>query len=458
MTARARGRLARLVLVFIGFYCVESAAGARQPASAPPQLPLLRLPDAIQAALKQSPSIARALHLANAASEQIQEAEAGLMPSLAVQGAATNGPLGAPAFGPPGVQGLAADPLKKHYGAGLNVLLTLYDFGRTQHLVGARRALLEAARADTATQQAIVVLGVQVAYLNVLRDQQIVGVRAADVRRREATVQQARALVEAGLRAEVDLTQAQANLAESRVALAAAENEVQLAFAALNNAMGETRLTAYQLEAPPAPTATVQPAEPLMRQAVERRPELRRASEQLRSADQSIRAARSDLLPRLDSVASAGWLNPSSAITNNKPFAVGVLLTIPLYTGGAAEGRLAEERERRAAAEASRKEVEEAVKLQVARAWLAVQTRETQLQSAQAQAEAARSSLQQATERYRLQLSTFEELLAVEAAAIRADTQLVNDQFDLQQARAELDWASGETLRLVPPTPPVRRK
>lgn len=418
----------------------------------------LTLQEAIRTALKQSPALARSAHDALAAADRVREAQAGSMPSLAIQGAATNGPAGAPAFGPPGLQGMAADPLKKHYAGGLNLLLPLYDFGRTQHLVGARRALLEAARADATTQEANVILGVEEAYLNVLRQQKALEVHQANVRRREATVTQVKAHVDAGLRADVDLQLANANLAEANVALAAAENDVHLAFAALNNAMGETRLAEYRLEPPVPSNAAPASADSLMQQAVRQRPELRSAAQQVLSADQSIRAAKSDLLPRIDSVASVGWVNPSNLIADNKPFGVGVMLTIPLYTGGAAEGKIAEEKERRAAAMASRREVEEAVKLQVARAWLNVRTRQAQVVSAQAQVVSARSSLDQATERFRLQLNTFEELLSAEAAGVRADTQLVNAQYDLQQARAELDWAAGATPNVRPGVLPTKRK
>ena len=56
-------------------------------------------------------------------------------------------------------------------------------------------------------------------------------------------------------------------------------------------------------------------------------------------------------------------------------------------------------------------------------------------------------ALQLASERYRLQLSTFVELTDTEAASIRAKAALANAQYDLQQARALLGWATGDTYR-----------
>lgn len=425
---------------FLAVCLIPAAACAQSPRP-------LTLQQAMQRALQSNPSIARLSHLAGAASERVKEARAGWMPSVAAVASATDGPTGAPAFG---VTGIAGDPLKKHYGAGVNIVQTLYDFGRTGYLVGARTALLRAAEQDTATQQAQVLVGVQEAYLDVLRRQQLVTVREAVVKQREAAVAQAQTFVTAGLAADVDLQLAKADLAEAQGALAAARNDVRAGFAALNSAMGDTSLTEYALSPTSLPTAPLPPVEGLMTDAVRNRPELRSAVFLVEAAEQSIRSARSDLLPRFDGIASVGAINPSKLVLENKNYAVGLAITAPLYTGGAVEGRIGEEKERREAAAALQRETAEAVKLQVARAYMNVQTREAQRAAARDQAAAARSSQQQAAERYRLQLTSIVELTAAESAAARAETAVVNAEFDLQTARAELDWAAGS---LLPPAP-----
>ncbi len=409
----------------------------------------LTLDQAMRSALAKHPSLQRALHLTGAAKERVREAQAGIMPSLAIQSTATNGPAGAPAMG---LQGLAGDPLKKHYGTGLNLIQPIYDFGRTQHLSASRRMLEGSAREDEDIQRAAVLLNVQAAYMNVLRAQQLVGVQQDNVRQRSETLRQAQAFADAGLKADVDAQLARANLADARVALIAAQNGVRAGFAALNNAMGETKLTEYELE--PSKQATdiaVSSAESLMTRALEQRPEMLGAGFQVRAADQSVRAARSELLPRLDGIGSVGYINPSKLISDNKPFAVGAAVTIPIFTGGLVEGKIAEEKQKREAVVAGKSELEEAVKLQVARAWLTVQTREEQLKATQEQLTAANSSLQQATERYRLQLNTFVEVITAEVAATRARAAMVDATYDLELARADLNWAIGATVRRFAP-------
>lgn len=440
------------------FLLAVGGAQAQEP------LPRLTLEQAFSTALKQHPSLQRALAQTAAVGARIRQAQSGQMPSLVLQGSATDGPLGAPAFGPLGnpglngtpplnLQGLTGDPVKKQYGASLTLTLPLFDFGRTQHLVAARRGLLNAAQEDAETQKALVLLGIQQSYLNVLRLQQLSALQKENVLQRETTVRQARLFVESQLKSGVDLQLSQANVAEAQSALLGAQNEVRFAFARLNNAMGETKLTEYQLQQDaslPVSGTGSQPAltiEEAYRRAVTQRPELKSLFAQRQAADQSVRSVKSEMLPRFDAIASVGVINPSAIIQNDKNYAVGLAISIPLYTGGAIEGRISEEKQKREVAAAQEREIAEQIKLQVSRAWLDVQAREAQVRAAQEQVTSADASLKLAGERYRLQLNSLVELSDAEAIALRARTGLVNARHDLELAYAIRDWATGETYR-----------
>ncbi|HLK59163.1 MAG TPA: TolC family protein [Chthonomonadaceae bacterium] len=430
-------RILRLVL-----FCALATAGLPAVAQDAPRK--LTLEEAMRTALKQSPALQQTTHQAAAAGARVRQAQAGFLPTLSVQSSATDGPLGAP---PLGLQGLAGDPLKKHYGTSLNLIQSLYDFGRTQHLVAARQSLLQAAEEDIQTRKALVLLETQQAYLNVLRTQQLANLQQDNLKQREATVEQAKLFAGKGLKAEVDVQLALADASDARVTVIAAQNDIRFAFAELNSVMGETKLTEYLLDNPIKPEfyLKVPKIETLIKDALAQRPELRSLTLQRAAADQSVQAARSELLPHLDAVASFGALTPSSAIPHDRDYAVGVAVTIPLYTGGAVEGRITEEKQKREALIAQRNELEEAIKLQVTHAWLDVQTRAVQVQAAREQVTAATDSRQLASERYRLQLNTIVELTAAEAIFTRAQTQLINAQYDLDLAGLALEWSVGLT-------------
>src|SRR5262249_8109556 len=146
---------------------------------------------------------------------RVEQARSGLRPTISLQGTATDGPLGAPAFGPlnnPGLNGvapvalsgMAGDPVKKQFGGGLNLAQPLFDFGRTQNLVASRKDAQGAVRQESQTEAALVLLEVQQAYYHVLRVEQLVAVARENVKQRETTREQAKVLADAGLRPGID--------------------------------------------------------------------------------------------------------------------------------------------------------------------------------------------------------------------------------------------------------------
>jgi outer membrane protein len=410
----------------------------------------------MQAALKKHSQLQKSEALAASSQARVTQARSGQQPSLSLQGVASRGPTGAPAFGPLnnpglngvpplGVQGMAGDPVKKQFGGGLNLSQNLYDDGRTRLLVASRTNAALALEADTDTQRAQILLAVQQSYFAVLRAQRLDTIQKENLRQREATATQAKAFAESGIKSEVDSLLAVANVAEAKGLLAGTGNDIQASFAQLNNAMGETNLTAYLLEASPI-LPLPETLEKALALAQSQRPELKGLALQRRSADEAAASLRRELRLRVDGIASLGAVNPGTLIRNNQNLGVAVAITLPLSTGGAVEGRITEEERRRDAYAAQQREALETVKLQVTRVWLDVQTREAQLVATKAQIEAVSAALQLAQERYRLQLSTLVELTDAEAQVLKAKLALVNADEALALARATLSWATGTTL------------
>jgi len=437
-------------------------------AHAEPDVQPLSLKEAIQRALAHRPELRGAVADVGAAGARLLEARSGYLPTILLQGSATDGPLGAPAFGPlenPGLfgtqplslEGLSADPLKKHYGAGLSLTESIFDFGRTQHLIAARSEQMTAARSDQVTAEADVALSVTQAYFGVLRAARLSRLQESNLTQRESTLKQARAFFDAKLRSGVDLELAAANAADAKAAAIAAQGNLKIAFAELNHAMGETGLTEFRLEeAPTQPLPSPATAEAAMDEAAKHRPEVLGAAALSRAADQTLRGVESELMPRLDAIASFGAVVPSPLISANKNYALGLALTIPIYTGGFVEGRVSEEREHRHAANARVEAVREAVRLQAARAFIDVQTREAQVSAAREEVVAGDRSLKLASERYHLELGTIVELTEAETLALAARTRLAEAEYALDLARAELQWAMGARAPMRTPRGEIR--
>lgn len=421
----------------------------------------LTLREAMLSALKGRPELVAARSQVDASAARLRQARSGTLPNIILQGVATDGPAGAPTFGPlenPAIlgtnpmslEGLAADPLKKQFGAGITINQPLFDFGRTAHLSAAKSNLVQASIQDAETQAASVLLEVQRSYFEVLHRKSILNVREQDQIQRRSTLEQARAFVEAQIRSGVDLQTALANESESKSQLLAAQNDLLIAYAQLNHDMGSTTLSTPELDSikrDSRPIDLPTSSEEALDMALKHRPEVLSLEKQSLAASQMIKGIRNELLPRLDFIGSVGALRPSSLITTDKNYAVGVALSIPIFTGGYVEGRLSEERSKKNLVDAQAKALIEGVKLQATKTWLDERTARSQVETRKIQKVAADKALELASERYRLKLSSLVELNEAESLAVRAAEQLASAEFALEIANSNLAWATGSTLK-----------
>jgi outer membrane protein len=418
------------------------------------EAPPLLLAQARQRALEHHAQLARSRSQAQQAQARITQAQAAEHPTVFLQAMVSRGPTGAPAFGPlnnpglngvppQGLAGLAGDPIKKQFGASLNLQQTLLDGGRTKDLVASRSLAAEAEQSAGRVQQAQVLLLVDRAYLAVLRAERKMQIAQESLRQREILEQQAKLFSESGLKSGVDAQLALASVAEARGALLSAKSERLSATAALNHAMGETGLREWTLTLPGSPTLPRTLADAL-ELGIKQRPELRAVMLLRQSAEAATASLKKEFRPRVDGIASLGALNPGPLIRNNQLWAVGLAVTMPLSTGGAIEGRITEEQRRGEAAENQERELREQVRLEVTQAWLEIEAKTALLEAATAQVTAAETARVLAEERYKLQLNTLVELTDAEAQALKARLLVVGAEYELALARATLRWALGE--------------
>lgn len=110
-----------------------------------------------------------------------------------------------------------------------------------------------------------------------------------------------------------------------------------MGFAALNLAMGVEGRSAYELEPVSLEMEAVQPLGRLLERALTARPELLAAEQQVRAAGAFLGAARSERLPRLTAVASAGYARFETVARDRWVARLGFSLAV--FTGFAIDSR-----------------------------------------------------------------------------------------------------------------------
>jgi outer membrane protein len=194
-------------------------------------------------------------------------------------------------------------------------------------------------------------------------------------------------------------------------------------------------------------------AEEAFRLAEQNRPELRQIATQAQVFEHLASAARAGKRPLLVGVASGGKINPVPLFeASDKPWAVGVALTVPLFTGGLVEGQIEEARRGAMAARESRTELSNAVRQQVTGSIANLAAAEESIRLAEAQRIRAQDLLSLATQRYQAQLGSIVELTQAQVAFATAENDLIRARYDRELARAAFAFATGKRYGSDEPT------
>lgn len=267
----------------------------------------------------------------------------------------------------------------------------------------------------------------------------------------------ARLLVEAqerfriGDRPVIDTHEAAARAASLRSRRLAAETDLELKRVALSDLTGlRTVDTPLHLPLAAPRSDDVGALADWLAQVSERNPGLRVAEARLRAAEQEQRKTSTALSPSLDLVAQigrerlsgSGDFGGASNTSSNR--AVGVQLSVPLYTGGWRGARQTEARARVAKAQADLERARQQVALQTRSVWLDLAVGSGQESALAAAAVASLARLDATRVGRRAGDRTTQELLDAENDAAAAELALIEARVRLLTNRLRLFALGGQ--------------
>ncbi len=406
---------------------------------------VLSMNQAIALALEQQPVIAAAQHALHAGEARTEQVRAPLYPQVDASVIGTAGSLRSNAFLRP--SGSLIQPNQTDFTAGVNVSQLLYDFGQTSAQIAANQFAAQALGEDVMTQKANVVVNVQRAYYEGLKRQRLVQIAEQTVREREVIKRQVDSLYRQQLKAKLDLDLVQVELSTAEVELLRAKNDLKASYANLNNTMGVTDPNEYILEDTAASVAETRPLDSLLTISVDKRPEMLAVRERARAAEQRIHAANDKHFPTVQAVGSAGdteHLDGRPNLREGGWWGAGVVLSVPLFTGYLIENQVTEANEQYQEAQATARNIEQAIRLEVTNAFLTVQTLAQQIKAIEVLVNQTKEALQLAQQRYRLGLSSIVEVTQGEVVVTSAETKLAETQYEEKAAEALLTYSIGE--------------
>ena len=399
----------------------------------------LTLAEARRLAVQNNPQFASARLDAAAAYQVPNEYRANYQPNLYTSvtgvGADTGSRIAAGALNNPVVY--------NRLGSGMSIAQMITDFGRTGNLVA--MADLRAKAQDQAAEatRSNILLATDRAYFSVLRAQAVLKVARQTVEARQLVVDQVTALAESKLKSTLDLSFAKVNLADARLLLAQALNDLKATQADLGTAMGLPGETAFLLEDEPMPTPLPDRVEPLISQALQERPELRDLRLEQSAAERFAKAEHALYFPSVGLVGTAGFVPTGQEAIPGRYGAVGVNVTIPIFNGGLYKARTAEARLKAQATTQRIRDLENRVTRDVRVAFLNANTAYDRVGLTAQLLDQASLALDLAQSRYDLGLGSIVELSQAQLNLTSAQIANSSARFEYQTQRSVVEYQIG---------------
>lgn len=328
-------------------------------------------------------------------------------------------------------------------GSGLSVSQLLLDFGRTSNLTESAKLRADAQDQVAETTRAQILLVTSRAYFNLLRAHALLTVANETIKNRQTVVDQVTALTESKLKSTLDLSFAKVNLSDARLMQVQAQNEVKAAEADLATAMGVPNDTGFQLAEEAMPSPLPDQVDPLIRQAMQDRPEIKSLRLQ-ENADQRFAKAEHDLFfPTVGVVGTAGFVPTGVVNVPGRYGAIGLNVTIPVFNGGLFRARQTEAELKAKATGQYIRDSENNVIRDVRVAWLDATTAADRMSLTQELLQQAELALDLSQTRYDNGLGSIVELSQAQLNLTSAQIANTSAKYDYQSLRVNLDYQVG---------------
>ena len=445
-------RFGSVLVVLAGAVCsaIGQSQGTPPPKVTTPDIKIpgqLSLPGTAKSEIGAQPlSIAEAVSIALSKQPQINIARANLQSAQGLLQQAGSGLL--PQFSAnPGYNNQASiangGPVLDPYAASITVQQLLYDFGKTRDLVRQQSALERASRWNLSRAQQTVAMQVKSAFYTLVQDLANVGISESDVATRQKELDEATARMNNGLGAPADVLQAKTNLAAGAISLSSARDAALTARMSLAQLLGiNPRTPIVPAPAKETPLSDEMDLEKLVFDAMQDRPDIKSAKEQVSAATFAVSEARKGNLPRVDVLGGVNGKGPNDFfLTENASY--GIVVSWLFGDGGLTAGQVKQAKGNEDAARQNLIVVTNQAISDVGQAYVDLQSSLQRLDIASAGVANALELVRIDEGRYVGGIGQFLDVTTAQASLFTAQLSLSQAQGDVERSRASLRTAIG---------------
>lgn len=322
----------------------------------------------------------------------------------------------------------------------------VWDFGYTQNKYTINKIDYEKSKTEIDKTVNEVVFEVKDAYYNLLYAFDKRKVATDTLSQYEQTYNQAQAFWEVGTKTKVDVLFAQTNMEDARAELISANNNVDIAYSRLNNAIGLPFSDPYTIDT----SLKYEPVNISMKEAVEianeSRPDLKGAMLNVDEANQMVKLAWKSWFPSLEFQANYARGGIDS-FTDREWWNYGGFLSFPTVNPIQTGVRIKE-------AKAAYKQMQFDTKAQINDIYYEIQSVYTRLKDAKARIPVMKTAMEKAQENYDITSGRYKvgygdviELKDAQVALANAKLNYFRTINEYNSARANLEKSIGQTLK-----------
>lgn len=419
-----------VILATMTLHCTAAWAAQQTPIRQPEYVPpgkVLTLSDCINLALKNQSSIRLAEAQIQSETGAVKEARSGLLPTTSISTSTE-------------VAGSIGNSKAPITFSGNQLV---YNFGRSPALLSQAEQQRSAGLSNLTGIAADVVLSVKQAYYTLLQDIHLVDVFTGNLKSQEAHVAEAQAREEAGVAPHTDVLTAQALAASAQFDLVTAQNTADQARINLNSAMGIDIRSPVQIAEGLEPEAPVPTTDQAVNLAIERRPEIRRDSDQILAAEANVKAALTGNLPDISATANYTPNPIGNGFGQQQSWALFLGLQWTPFDSGFTTGAIEVAKAQVLTAQETLYADRQSISAEVLQARLNVIAAQAQSVSAMAEVASAQANLDAAVGSYSAGIGIFLAIVDAQAVLLKAQVDEYSARYGLSIARAQLQHATG---------------
>lgn len=329
-----------------------------------------------------------------------------------------------------------------NYSTGFQAQQLVFDFGKTITKVSGTSDLVDASNQQLRLASQDVILNTYIAYFSYLAVGRVLVVDSETVRQAEDHLKQAQGFFKAGTAPQYDVVNAEVTVANARVNLIQAENNLKIARVQFENVIGQKLPDNFVLsDLLEVSYVNVDP-QTAVNTAVENRPELLSSEAEVEAGKQFLASAWTANLPNVSASAGYNWRNlvPQPLFSG---WNIGVTLSLPIFQGFALQAGIDQARANLKTAEASNDLVMQALILDVQQQEFALQEASESIQASKKLVDQADEALRLANGRYNSGIGTALETTDAQVSLAAARITYIQALYNYNVSYARLERAMG---------------